>query len=457
MSPLGVTDPYAPTTDIAEAYRRCDPGTPLRGTHLERWYVDCADARGVHDFLTRLANNVMRAGGDGSLEMGRPYAHLAVSGHVGCGKSTDLRELQKCLEEERYAVVFVSTETEVSPEELDTEAIVLVTLQELVSQLEKRGVSLDAAKVHDVGRWFGEVIEEKTESKDAAAEISAQAGIGNSQLLKLLVGFRGYIRQATASKTTYKAEYRRYLSSLLGNLNDLFASARIELEKQDLKGPVLILDGPDKIKQRELQREVFVEYGELLGGLQAHLIMTAPIDIVCSPDVDTMRRWFNEPEILPSIQVDKPDFLATAMQIILRRCDAGLFEEGVIERLCQVSGGDVRHIIILTREALSRAPHAPVTMAHAEEAVSALSRGFAGWLRDDPERPEYRRLAKVSLDEESPVTDDLGRGLLVGSAVLCYSNGRRWYKVHPAIEPLRPFKRRLTELRAEQEQEPDEV
>src|SRR4051812_6520306 len=66
---------------IRQIFNAFDPNEPA----TTAYYVDCADARGsakmVHECITRL-------------RIATTYQHLLFTGHVGCGKSSELIQLE---------------------------------------------------------------------------------------------------------------------------------------------------------------------------------------------------------------------------------------------------------------------------------------------------------------------------------------------------------------------------
>ncbi len=428
---MHVPSAYAPTTDPVEAYNRCDPKLPLQGEQLDHWYVDCAAVRGVEDFVERLADRVRFPSADSK------FGHAVVAGHRGCGKSTELRRLKGILEHRDFVPLIVEAQTQVTADNLDAEAVLLIAVKELVTQLSRNhGIQLNANKLKSVRHWFGKTTVTEDDQKEAAAELGAEA----SGAAKLLVAglkavFKGHIRYAHKDTQTSTVEHRRYLTDLQADLNDLFADAQVRLQRKCGRGTrlALIMDGLDRIEDEALQKEVFVDFRDLLSSLQVDTVFTIPISLVCSPYSDQVQETFGSPEILPSIKVDSSEGLAKAREIVLRRCDETLFEPGVVDLICQASGGDVRDIMYLIREAILHSrPRPPISMSGALAALHAVARSYSNWLT----REHYAALAAQELDREATPTDAASGQLLMTGAILCYWNGGNWYRVHPAIRGL---------------------
>jgi hypothetical protein len=91
----------SPATNLKDAYNAVKI-EPLQSGD-PRW-VDCAEARGGVDVVGLLAWRI-----DSS---SRPMAQL-MSGHRGCGKSTELLRLVKDLEKKKFLVVYFAADEDI--------------------------------------------------------------------------------------------------------------------------------------------------------------------------------------------------------------------------------------------------------------------------------------------------------------------------------------------------------
>jgi energy-coupling factor transporter ATP-binding protein EcfA2 len=87
-------------TDLATAYKISDV-QPLTGEDLDRYYVDLGAAR-KNDAIINI---------NSTLELQEPAQHSAIlfTGHRGCGKSTELRLLQRTWQE-HFHVIYLERE-----------------------------------------------------------------------------------------------------------------------------------------------------------------------------------------------------------------------------------------------------------------------------------------------------------------------------------------------------------
>jgi hypothetical protein len=311
-----------------------------------------------------------------------------------------------------------------------------------VTALDEHGILLDQNMLDDIQGCFDRALRERVQTSGKDGEVGGEVALGPAlPFLKAFADCRGRVYGSTQVKVQWQREYRQYLSDLVGNLNALLISARLQLSKrkQWRAGLVVLLDGLDRIEVEALRKEVFVDYADLFTSLAAHTVFTAPVSVVCSEDSSKLAQAFGETKWLPSIRMEKPGGLEKAKEIILRRCAEGLFAEDGLELVCRASGGDIRNIMRLVRTAIEATAWAPVTAKACDDAVWTAARTFANWLVDD----DYDALVRVHRDPGLCPTDERGRKLLFNGAILCYANDEGWFRVNPAIERLSRFKRFL--------------
>lgn len=90
-----------PIASVDEAYNACHPEIPLeRG---DPRYVDLTPVRGEFNLAETVARRIRRAPATVSHKQ-------LITGHRGCGKSTELKQLQAQLREEGFFVVYLDIE-----------------------------------------------------------------------------------------------------------------------------------------------------------------------------------------------------------------------------------------------------------------------------------------------------------------------------------------------------------
>jgi len=192
---------------------------------------------------------------------------------------------------------------------------------------------------------------------------------------------------------------------------------------------------------------MFLTFGSLLRSLDAHLLCTLPPALIFSDDAGRLPFERNEITFLYDIPVlneeHKPHLLGieAIRTVVLSRAEEKLFEPGQIDALIRASGGSLRFLFSLIREAgleAEIAGNAAVTKAAATRAVDLSIAPFRNRLGTGPYDPkpvtweQKAEKLKQVYQGEAPAPDDILYSLLRSRAVL-FVNGKGRYAVHPIV------------------------
>jgi ABC-type glutathione transport system ATPase component len=131
-------------TTLKQAFRVCNLGA-LTGADLDRYYVDLSAVR------SREAIDSVSAQID-FLEPGEP-ASILFTGHRGCGKSTELKRIQRRWELE-YEVIYIKATDELDINDTDYKDIYLVIIKYVTEAVQSWGLKLDPTLVKEFENWF---------------------------------------------------------------------------------------------------------------------------------------------------------------------------------------------------------------------------------------------------------------------------------------------------------------
>ena len=70
--------------DLKHIYNACEPYVPAPA----EYYYDCAEARGSSALSQEFQNH---------LRLAKDYLYFLFTGHIGCGKSSELKQLERAL------------------------------------------------------------------------------------------------------------------------------------------------------------------------------------------------------------------------------------------------------------------------------------------------------------------------------------------------------------------------
>ncbi|NER46893.1 MAG: AAA family ATPase [Symploca sp. SIO1A3] len=375
-----------------------------------------------------------------SLEMADEPIKFLLAGHLGGGKTTELRRVQEQLAQD-YAVIWIDTATALDRYNISyAEVLVLIAL-EICRQAIQPGwwSNKDEQLMVALEETLLTVVYQE---KDQAA-----TNLGLPDILKHtgLVLKRGLTREMTKT-----LNIRPKLSEMITRVNDIIREA----EKDRQQKLVVIVDGLDRHDQ-QTALEMFAS--PLLTELDCHIIYTIPISLRYSPNFRQPLQSFQKCLDLANIPVFEPDenFCPTKTpnkvgrellgRVISKRLariqEEDIFTPDAIDLLCEKSGGVMRDLIRLARtscEVALKKKREYVDKVTAEDAVKEERKAYT--LRDYhfPELAKVHQTGRLTTNSYSlpskgnfVICDEL----LQNKFVLGYydENLHEWYDVNPIL------------------------
>jgi len=444
-------------------YNACDPFLPA----LPEYYCDCKEARGGDAFAKNVFQHLRRSNPEQTKngESGQ-YRHCLFSGHIGSGKSSELKHLEKKLKEHnsntKYYPVYIDVFDYLDVYDVSITDILLAIVSELADTLrEQYGVEL---KDTYFKRRFDEL------KNYFLSDVEINEG-------DLTLGFAKLKVQRLKQDPTARQEIRKALTpripTILEEINLLFEQARVEIRKKSgetsLKNSdiIVLLDNLEKIQKVdnadpgfESSKRLFIDYYPQLTGLRAHIVFTTPLDLVRSPIAPKLREYYSEPFVLPMVKTfyrtdREKQFEAgvDSLETILKKRLGDIpledaFEANALDFLIKYCGGSVRYLMFFVREAAAYADELPITISEAKSAIKQTIQTFSTSI---PEA-HWDLLAELDLspDQRFPNDSEQYRAMLENLTVLEYINGddtmdefnsiTPWYAVNPIVRELREFK-----------------
>ena len=342
--------------DLVRFFQACNPSKTLVVSKPEdkQYYIDFSKVRGAK-IIEELGRTITR------LAPEQPTCQL-FTGHIGCGKSTELLRLKAELEQQGFHVVYFESSQSLDMADIDVTDILLAIARE-VSQ------SLEAIKINLKPEYFKNLFHEISKFLQTPLDIGVEA--------ELSVGI-AKITAKTKDSPTLRGQLRQYLeprtNGILESINkELLKPAREKLKQQGKKGLVVIVDNLDRVDNALkpsgcYQPEyLFVERGEQLNQLNCHVVYTIPLVLIFSNALGRLTNRFGiDPKVLPMVPVkfkDDSQFsqgITLLQQMVMVRAFPGVSWEqsqhlitkvfdspDTLERLCLVSGGHLRNLLTL--------------------------------------------------------------------------------------------------------------
>jgi len=447
------------TDELKRIYNACDPYLPAPADY----YYDCAEARGS----SALAKEFQRR-----LTLADNYIYFLFSGHIGCGKSSELLQLERMLTRAEpphscYFPVFVDASDYLDDYDTTPTDILLAIVTELADTLrEKAGVELKDSyftrRLNEVKEFFLSDVE--------INEGELSLGVAKTKIQRL--------KKDPTARQKVRAVLEPKMSAMIEEINLIFDEARLAVEKvkvgrdqRHCTDIVVIVDNLEKIRRLagldeglSSQRELFLERYTQLAGMNAHFIYTIPLRLVRSPDGPQLEHRYGPLFVLPMIKTiergtrDTYEAGVASLRALLKKRLGRMkledaFAPDALDFLLTYSGGHVRNLMIFVQNACAYTDGIPISLAAAQKAIQQTVRNYSTAI---PEH-HWEKLARLdhSSDQKIPNGDGDYLVMLENLSVLEYINGgdedpfavaEPWYAVNPIVRQLQKFKAAATNL-----------
>jgi hypothetical protein len=402
-------------------------------------YVDSQEARGSEKTFTRLAR---KFGWDPVSDVFfAPYEkHILFFGHIGIGKTTELRRYALQLNaSRRFYVVEVDVLAKLDRNNLQYTEVLMAMAETLLERLHGDGFVLGAEALEPLQRWFGNVVETQTTTKELSAELKtvAEGGGGIPGLIKLLATFTAAFKTGSSQKSEWRREIRNDFTSLALAFNTLIRLAEAQLARKGRAEQLLFLiDGTDKMRGEDTQ-QFFVQDAEQLLAIKTLVIYTAPLHLKYD---GRLGGKLDADIVLPMMKLYERDggrFEAgwrTMRRLLLLRADRCLFaSDAEVDRLVEFSGGHPRELLRLLKLCCELAEDR-IDASVVQTAIEKLAADYRYFLKP----ADYALLRTIDSNPVDGGNDEQAQELLHRLALLQYNDGT-WRRSHPVVRTLEGY------------------
>jgi len=278
--------------DLARFYRAANPSRPLKVAEAEdrRYYIDFSSVRGG-DIVSELGRTIVL------LSPNEPTTQL-FTGHIGCGKSTELFRLKGGLEQQNFHVVYFESDRDLEMADVDISDILLMIAHQVTKSMEAAGVRLRPTYLEKLFRNLLETLRSPMEISDVSFSVGIAA-----------------ITARAKESPEMRSQLRQYLEprtkGIIDAINEeIFKAAIKQLKEQGKRGLVVIVDNLDRIDPisrpngRSQSEYLFVDRGEQLKRLSCHVVYTIPLALVFSDELPRLsNRFGTSPKLLAMVPV----------------------------------------------------------------------------------------------------------------------------------------------------------
>jgi hypothetical protein len=292
------------------------------------------------------------------------------TGHIGCGKSTELLRLKEELEQQAFHVVYFESSQDLDMADVDISDILLAIARQVSESLEAVGIRLNPG-------YFTSLFTEISAFLQTPIELGLEA--------ELSLGI-GKVTAKAKESPKVRNQLRDYLetrtSNILKSINEeLLAPATEKLKRRGKEGLVVIVDNLDKVDNkpkswgRPQPEYLFIDRGDQLSRLKCHMVYTIPLALMFSTEYGKLQSSLGSAKVLPMVPVQVRQGnnceagMALLRQLVLTRAFPDVPPDERLERvtevfdsietldrLCRVSGGHVRNLLRLLHECIPKKP-----------------------------------------------------------------------------------------------------
>ena len=243
---------------------------------------------------------------------------------------------------------------------------------------------------------------------------------------------------------------------------ELLEPAIKKLKQQGSKGLVVIVDNLDRVDAtpkasgRPQPEYLFADRGAQLKGLHCHVVYTIPLALRFSKDYSIItQRFMVDPQMLPMVPVQLRDGrehqagMALLRQMVLARAFPYLETEQrlskiteifdspeTLNRLCRVSGGHVRNLLVLLYSCLQE-NDPPIE----RDCLEMVIREYRDDLISAISEEEWTLLHQILQQKDNVKGEEEYQTLLRSMFLFEYRDVEgRWFDINPAIAESRKFK-----------------
>jgi len=450
--------------DPKRFFKACNPAPlDLTNNDQKRYYINFAEVRG-ENVIKQLHREI-------SYSEDQPSCQL-FTGHIGCGKSTELSQLKARLQEDGFHVVYFEATDDLDVADVELTDILLAIARQVSASLEKSKIQLKPtgfkAFLQQTAEFLQTPIELTGEAEFGGAKIKADTEKGVEFSLPLGLA---KITAKTKDSQQMRSKLRQHLepqtNKILTLINDeIIKIAQEQLKQKGSKGLVVIVDNLDRIQYQKtsssskpLPEYLFVDRGEQLRKINCHLVYTLPLALNYSNEREALKQRLgggSSPIILPMVPVktrdgeDHLEGMKLLRELVVKRafpeakseeCPAlvtKIFDSSeTLDKLCRVSGGHVRNLVGMLRICL-RKDDPPISGKVLDKVIKKERDGLLSAIDEE----EWELLFKV--EREQKVKGDFECQMLLRSLFVFeyQDDDGSWYSLNPLLLESKRYKSR---------------
>lgn len=358
-------------------------------------------------------------------------------GHRGCGKSTELNRMTERLEQGGYYVRTVKCSTDLDLFNIVHSDLFILMGEALLEIAEESDCKIEQGLLENIEEFWLEGTETLVIQEAQDDILGTGTAVETKGIFAGILNIFAQIKTELRFNEETRKEYRRRISvrssewiRILGQVSDAIT------DKLGGKRPIIIFEDLDRLNPEDAWK-VFYNYAAILSGMKFPVIYTFPIALSYDVRFSAMESYFIT-KTLPMIKIETiegqpfEDGINIIRQIVEKRASLALFEEDVLAKMIQYTGGSLRDLFRVINAAAKRAERRNSGRIALEDADYALEDEKTSLTRRI-EQKDYQFLLNIYQGNKERIEDkEMLLRMLQASVVLEY-NGKRWHNVHPLV------------------------
>ena len=403
---------------------------PLRDKNYDAMFCDTHEARTGDEHKNPISYL------EDSYKQAFEPLHTLLIGHPGSGKSTEMQTFVRAMRSSGYYVVDISARDRLDLNSASyTDALIMIMI-ELIEKAVNEGLRIRDEVADDIKTYWKKVTTKTSESgKDYNGKLDAGLNV-------FFASLKGTIRAEKVTREKIQTVIDPEIGEFINLMRSISENIKNELHAQERPHmPIVVVDDLDKLIT-ERAKDLFFMHGSTFAMMPFHVIYTFPVQLTYSSEFESTRGYF-EHKRLPMIKLRGwsaysgytpfPQGRDVLRNIVGKRAKEGLIETEALNLMIEKTGGFLRDLFIVIKEAALRAKSRGSIRIEVEDAQAALKS-----LRADISRmlygDHYEILKEVYNGEKSAIKKREEMLDLLNSRALLEYNGEQWRDLHPLVE-----------------------
>lgn len=408
-----------------------DPSSPF--------FVDLSQARG--DNVIKRIYRDLNVDSHGIVRTTANNNYLLLTGHIGSGKSTELRGMCQYLNDsQRYFVVYIDCVKDLDINNLKYSDVLMAAAAALTQKLSDANLVIDDFFLKSLERWSFERTETQTALTDLNSEL--KTGIEGKTGLPLIANIFATFTSKISTGSSYRDELRRTIrdqfTKFAEHFNHLIEEAKRVIISNNLgKGLLFIIDGTDRLRGEDAEN-FFIRDVHQLRLIESIFIYAAPIYLLHTSDASLRFQKHRLPMLKIRDKNDQPirENYTVLRNLIWKRVPSQFFDNSnTLDYLIGMSGGHPRDLIRLINIAITYSDDDIITLQAAEGAVKQAALDY----RRDLTTSDYELLVKIDKNPDSPETCTSERTTQLLEKLVILEYNAYYWKTHPLVQSLQGY------------------